>query len=89
MKQYRIKIKYEPRSSYDRYPWSWMIMDEDNTGPFGNFKIMAADKEKSHAKAKRNAEKIAKKLSLQAAKADKVKDESYLYPKPSMIMGPR
>jgi len=87
MKQYRIKIKYVTRNVNDKYPWFWMVLDEQALSAFGNTQIMASDRERSHAKARRNAEKVAKKLSIAADKAASHKEQSYLYPVESATRG--
>jgi hypothetical protein len=89
MKQYRIAIKHMPRGIDDKYPWSWMVLDEQANTPFGNLQIVASDRERRYAKAKRNAEKIALKLSKASDEASKYEDETYLYPRPTLTtLGP-
>jgi hypothetical protein len=89
MKQYRIRIDYVPRSSLDRYPWTWTVVDENYKDIEGNRRVMVIDREKTFKKAKRMAERHARRLLKEYNRAGKSKSESYLYPKPSMMMGPR
>jgi hypothetical protein len=64
-----------------------MVLDEETISAFGNTSIMASDRERSAARAKRNAEKVAKKLSSEADKVAEFKDREYLYPVESATRG--
>jgi hypothetical protein len=87
MKQYRIKIKYVPRNVGDKYPWLWMVQDEEDISAFGNTSIMASNRERSAIRSKRRAERVARKLSSKAVKAVEFKNQSYLYPVESATRG--